>query len=84
MISKTLLATNPRHRPIPDATAEGWLETRPGQWLHRCGSVTLEIDGLWHSYAQATETRRNSPGFLNLADAMRDVQMRAMEILGAA
>ncbi|MBE2214160.1 MAG: hypothetical protein IAE82_09845 [Opitutaceae bacterium] len=39
--------------------------------------VCLEIDGLWHSYAQMTDTRRHSPGFLSVSEAMRDAEARA-------
>ena len=39
--------------------------------------VCLEVDGLWHSYVQLTDTRRHSPGFLSVNEAMRDAEGRA-------
>lgn len=76
MVSKAILATHPRHRPGKDATDSGWREACPGQWMRDEILVCLEIDGLWHSYAQVTDTRKNSPGFLTVSEAMRDAEMR--------
>jgi hypothetical protein len=76
MISKTMLATNPRHRPSRDALAGGWRESKLGQWMRAAARVTLEFDGLWHSYVQPSDTLQNSPGFPTVTDAMRDAERR--------
>lgn len=77
MVSRAILATHPRHRPSRDAIDAGWRETGPGQWMRDEITVCLEIDGLWHSYVQVTDTRRHSPGFLSVHEAMRDAEVRA-------
>ena len=77
MASKAILATHPRHRPGREAIEAGWREAGPGQWMRDEIAVSLEIDGLWHSYAQLTDTRRHSPGFLSVQEAMRDAEYRA-------
>jgi len=76
MVSRAILATHPRHRPSRDAMTSGWRESGPGQWMRDEIMVSLEIDGLWHSYVQMTDTRRNSPGFLSVSEAMRDAETR--------
>ena len=77
MVSRAILATHPRHRPGREALVAGWREAGPGQWERDEFSVCLEIDGLWHSYVAATDTRRHSPGFLSVNEAMRDAEARA-------
>lgn len=77
MVSKAILATHPRHRPAREAIESGWRESAPGQWARDEILVCLEIDGLWHSYAQLTDTRRHSPGFPTIQEAMRDAETRA-------
>jgi hypothetical protein len=76
MISKTMLATNPRHRPSRDVLAGGWQESKLGQWIRAALRVSLEFDGLWHSYAHPSDTLQNSPGFPTVTDAMRDAERR--------
>ena len=77
MVSRAILATHPRHRPGREAITAGWRESGPGQWMRDEIMVCLEIYGLWHSYAQMTDTRRHSPGFLSVSEAMRDAEARA-------
>ena len=78
MISKTMMATNPRHRPSRDVLAAGWREMKLGHWIQAAVRVTLELDGLWHSYAQPHDTPKNSPGFPTVTDAMLDAQRRGV------
>lgn len=78
MISKTMLATNPRHRPSAEMVAAGWRESKSGQWMQMAMRVALEVDGLWHSYVQPTDTIKNSPGFPSVTDAMLDAERRAI------
>ena len=83
MISKTVLATHPRHRPHANLINAGWREVCSGEWIHAGLSVVLEIDGLWHSYARETETRKNSPGFMSISDAMQDATQRSSGLKSA-
>jgi hypothetical protein len=78
MISKTVLATNPRHRPHRDLLAAGWQEVKLGQWGRAAARVALEIDGLWHSYVLPNDTMRSSPGFPTVTDAMLDADRRVV------
>jgi hypothetical protein len=38
---------------------------------------------LWHSYARETETRKSSPGFMTIADAMDDPMQRSSGLKSA-
>ena len=78
MISKTVLATNPRHRPSREVLAAGWQELKLGHWIRAAVRVSLELDGLWHSYAHPHETPKNSPGFPTVTDAMLDAERRGV------
>jgi len=78
MISKTLLATNPRHQPNRELLSAGWRELKRGQWGRAAARVALEIDGLWHSYVQSNDTIKSSPGFPAVSDAMLDADRRAV------
>lgn len=76
MISKAVLATHPRHRPHAEHVNSGWREVCSGEWIYRELTVTLELDGLWHSYVRETETRKTSPGFVSVSEAMGNAMQR--------
>jgi hypothetical protein len=84
MPSKTMLAMTPRHRPTSDEVADGWREFRAGIWILDALSVCLEMDGLWHSYANPAESKKYSPGFITISEAMQDARRRATAQLRSA